>query len=72
MKQKFEPKNCYERICKKSLNEKELFEAKNNLLGYLELLYEINKQTQVVKFDEIDNEHINNSARKEKSNEKQK
>jgi len=56
MKKKFEPKNCYERICKKPLSEKELFEAKSNLIGFLELLYEINKETKIVNLEEQNNE----------------
>jgi hypothetical protein len=38
------------------LNEKELFEAKNNLIGFLELLYEINLETKVVDLEEGTNE----------------
>jgi hypothetical protein len=69
--EKFIPKNSYERMSGKSLSDKELFETKNNLLGFIKLLIEINDETHVVKFKKSNKNNINNLDRKEKSNEEQ-
>ena len=36
-------KEFYEKLSKKELSEKEVFEAKSNLVGFFDLLYQIDK-----------------------------
>ncbi len=37
-------REVFEKLCGKKLSEKELFEAKNNLVGFFNLLIEIDQQ----------------------------
>lgn len=54
---RFEPKNAFERLCKRPLSERELFEMKENLKGFLDVLIRVDKR-----------ERITNGAKYEKGN----
>jgi len=51
--------NIYQKLYKRELTKEELFEANNNLIGFFELLIEINKEQK--KNDRYNS--INNSKR---------
>ena len=49
MTKKFKPRNCFERLYNKPLTKKEVFEMKNSLKQFFEILIEIDKENHILK-----------------------
>lgn len=54
--EKFRPKNCYERLYNKPLSKKEVFEMRDSLRQFFEILIEIDQENHILKNKELNND----------------